>query len=141
MGVNNRNLKKLINIYKPDGYDWMNFVLTRRNPFTFHHIVSRCEGGEDTIKNGAILTRRAHDLLHLLEYICPDAYDDLQEIFIHINDTKNQPSDEIITKIDQILYYVFTKQYYDFPIDIDLSEYSDLYYHQEKKDKTKKLKR
>lgn len=141
MGDNNHNLKKMLKIYKPTGVDWMNFVLTRRNPYTFHHIVSKSEGGEDTIRNGAILTRRAHDLLHLLEYVCPDAYGDLEDIFILINDSNEQPTKEMIEKIDKILYFVFTKQYYEFKIDIDLSEYCDLYYHQEKREKTKKIRK
>ena len=141
MGDNNRNLKKMLKIYRPNGYDWMNYALTRRNPYTFHHIVSKSEGGTDTIRNGAILTRRAHDLLHLLEYICPDAYDDLEEVFIMINDSNRPPINEIIERVDEILFFVFTKQKYEFKVDIDLSDYSDLYYRQEKKIKSKNQKK
>ena len=141
MGDNNKNLKKMLKIYQPNGYDWMNFVLTRRNPYTFHHIVSRSDGGEDDISNGAILTRRAHDLLHILEYICPFAYDDLEDIFIRINESGKPLTDEMIREVDNILYSVFTKDGYEFKIDVDLSEYIDIYYHQERKRKIKKIRK
>ncbi len=137
MGDNNRNLKKMLKRFKPDGFDWMNFVLTRRNPFTFHHIEPRSEGGSDTIENGAILTRRAHDLLHLLEYVCPDAYDDLQDIFARINASKGPLTDDIIEEIDDIMYMIFNKEHYAFKIDVDLSYYRDFYYNGVRRDRPK----
>ena len=140
MGDNNRNLKKLIRIFKPDGFDWMNFVLTRRNPYTFHHIKSRSDGGEDLVENGAILTRRAHDLLHLLEFICPEAYNDLQNVFIKINKSHKPLTEDVIYEIDDILYNILNKEYYEFRIDMDLSEYRDIYY-KTKNSITKKLRK
>ena len=139
MGDNNTNLKQMLKIYKPNGYDWMNFALTRRNPYTFHHIVSRSVGGKDNIKNGAILTRRAHDLLHILECICPNAYIKLSELFNRINASKNSPNDEIIAEVDSILYDVFHGEE-EFVMNIDLSEYSDIYY-KNKKIKVKKQRK
>ena len=38
-------------------------------------------GGDKSIDNGAILTKRAHVLLNALERCCPDAYNDLQKVF------------------------------------------------------------
>ena len=38
-------LKTMLNIYKPKGVDWMNFVLKRKNPYTFHHIIPKSNGG------------------------------------------------------------------------------------------------
>ncbi len=140
MGDNNYNLKKMFKIYKINGFDWMNFALTRRNPYTFHHIVSRSNGGADSIENGAILTRKAHDLLHLLEYICPDAYRKLQIIFTEINVSRKAPSEEHIHEIDEILHDVFSGNGYEFIIDVDLSEFSDIYYGN-RKSKVKKLRK
>ncbi len=140
MGENNRNLKKLIKIYKPDGYDWMNFALTRRNPYTFHHILSRSDGGKDLVENGAILTRRAHDLLHLLEFVCPEAYNDLQIVFDKINKSYKPLTEDIIYEIDTILYNIFNKENYAFKIDTDLSEYIEMYY-KTKNSITKKLRK
>ena len=139
MGENNNNLKRMLKIYKPNGYDWMNFALTRRNPYTFHHIVSRRYGGEDNINNGAILTRRAHDLLHILECICPTAYSKLTELFNKINSSKESPNDEIIAEIDSILYDVFHGDEV-FLMSMDLSEYSNIYY-KNKKIKVKKQRK
>ncbi len=141
MGDNNDNLKRMLKKYKPDGVDWMNFVLSRRNPLTFHHIVPKSEGGEDTIENGAILTRRAHDLIHILEYACPDAYIDLQNIFVKINTSKHALTNDLIEEIDDILYNVFTHNGYDFKIDIDLSSFSEIYYMRRKKYKGKVLRK
>ncbi len=141
MGDNHRNLKRMLEIYKPNGFDWMNFVVTRRNPFTFHHIVSRSDGGEDTISNGAILTRRAHDLLHILEYVCPEAYADLQDVFMRINESNRPLTNEFFEEINNIMYMIFNKGYYDFRIDIDLSDYCEFFYHPIRKEKTKKLRK
>ena len=127
------NLKIMIKKFKPNGIDWMNFVLTRKNPFTFHHIISRSIGGEDSIENGAILTRKAHDLIHILEYACPDAYNDLQEIFTEINSSNTNPKYEILNKIDDILYNVFNHEKYEFLVEVDLSNFENIYYNHEKK--------
>lgn len=140
MGDNNKNLKIMIKKYKPDGFDWMNFALTRRNPYTFHHIVSKSSGGGDRVENGAILTRRAHNLLHILEYVCPEAYQDLQNIFISINRSNKPISNEFIKAIDDILHAVFEKNGYEFIIDADLDEYMDNYYGTNK-NKVKKLRK
>ena len=140
MGDNNKNLKKMIKIFKPNGFDWMNFVITRRNPYTFHHIKSRSEGGADSIENGAILTRRAHDLIHLLEFVCPSAYKDLQDVFIRINRSHKPLDEEIISEIDGILYDIFSKEKYEFRMDTDLSEYEEIY-HKMKNNSVKKLRK
>ena len=137
MGDNVDNLKIMIKKYKPNGIDWMNFVLTRRNPFTFHHIVSKSDGGEDSIDNGAILTRLAHDLIHILEYMCPDAYNDLQSVFIKINESKRPITNETLNEIDEILYNVFNHIGYEFKIDVDLSSFSKIYYKNNKKNNKK----
>ena len=140
MGDNNRNLKIMIKKYKPDGFDWMNFALSRRNPYTFHHIVSRSDGGGDSVLNGAILTRRAHNLLHILEYVCPKAYQDLEDIFIRINCSNKPVTNELIKEIDDIMHAIFTNDGYDFIIDTDLDDYIEFYYGSNR-NKVKKLKK
>ena len=140
MGDNSINLKKMIKIYKPNGIDWMNFTLSRRNPYTFHHIISRSDGGDDTIENGAILTRRAHDLLHILEYVCPEVYEKLKELFIKINVSRKAPDVEIKKEIEEILHDIFDGSTYETTIDIDLSEFSNIYYGN-KKYRMKKLRK
>ena len=126
-------LKQMIRLYKPNGIDWMNFLLTKKNPFTYHHITPRSEGGEETIENGAILTRRAHDLLHMLEYACPDAFNDIQNVFrkIHLDEENIM---DYLDEIDDILYNVFTGQYIML-IDIDFSLYIEYYCRPDSKQK------
>ena len=140
MGENNSNLKKMIKIYKPNGIDWMNFTLSRRNPYTFHHIISRSDGGDDAIENGAILTRRAHDLLHILEYACPEVYEKLNALFTEINANRKAPNEEIKKEIEEILHDIFEGSIYETTIEIDLSDFSDIYYGN-KKYRMKKLRK
>ena len=133
MKNNISNLKIMLKKYQPNGVDWMNFALTRKNPYTFHHIKSRSDGGEDIIENGAILTRRAHDLLHILEYACPTAFNELQKIFMKINLSKSPITHDILDEIDDILYNVFNHEKYEFLVDIDLSNFENIYYSHEKR--------
>jgi hypothetical protein len=98
-----RVLRIMIDIYQPEGTDWMNFALSKSNPYTFHHIVEKSKGGEKIIDNGAILTRKAHTFLHTLENVCPDAYRDLQNVFVKINASKKPVTEEIV---GEIIYYM-----------------------------------
>ena len=98
-----RALKILVDIFEPNGYDWMNFSLSKSNPYTFHHIVEKSRGGEKSVDNGAILTKNAHTFLNKLEKVCPDAYNDLQVVFAKINGTKQPVTQEIVDEIDEIL--------------------------------------
>lgn len=78
-------LKQMLEIYQPDGIDWMGYKVSRKNPYTFHHIQERRNGGRSVISNGAILTKQAHAYLNYLEQFCPMAYDEYQAIFKWIN--------------------------------------------------------
>ena len=128
-----RVLRNMIDIFQPEGTDWMNFSLSRSNPYTYHHIVEKSRGGDKSIDNGAILTRKAHTLLHTLEAICPEAYQDLQNVFVKINATKSPITQDIINEIDQILYDIFIGNKYHIPEDVDLSMYHSLYFKGKKK--------
>ena len=60
-------LREMIEIYEPNGIDWMGFELSRHDPYTFHHIKEKCNRGKCDINNGAILTKNGHRLLNILE--------------------------------------------------------------------------
>ena len=107
-------LKQKIKIYQPNGIDWMNFVLSRDNPYTLHHIVEKRNGGGKSLKNLAILTKMAHKLLNIFDRWCPDAYDALQEVFRKINEIEAPPTEEIINEIDEILYKALISNEYKF---------------------------
>ena len=128
-----RVLRIMVDIFDPNGMDWMNFALTKDNPYTFHHIHEKHNGGDRSIDNGAILTRKAHDLLNMLEKFCPDAYDDLQSVFSKINGIKKPVSEEIIQEIDDILYRVLFTKEYEFTEEVDLSNYYNYYFEGRKK--------
>lgn len=93
-------------IYNPDGFDWMNFKVTKDNPYTYHHIIEKKHGGKKTVENGAILTFDAHSLLNLLDRYCPVEYEALQNIFRRINASNEPPTSEMMQEIDLILYQV-----------------------------------
>ena len=128
-----RVLKIMVDIFEPDGVDWMNFALTKNNPYTYHHIQEKHNGGDRSIDNGAILTRNAHNLLHMLEKFCPDAYEDLQNVFAKINGSKKPVTDEIIQEIDDILYKVLISHEYEFTEDVDLSNFNIQYFEGRKR--------
>lgn len=134
-----RALRNKIEIHKPDGIDWMNFRLSRDNPYTLHHIKEKRNGGDNSLQNLAILTKMAHKLLNVLDKVCPDAYNDLQNVFRKINDSLCPPTEEIINEIDMILYKVLVSHEYNMLTEIDLSNYV-IYYNEGRKQLKKCLK-
>ena len=113
-------------IYNTNEFDWMNFVVTDKNQLTFHHIVERKNGGRALLDNGALVTNFAHQLLNILDQYCQKAYNDLQEVFIKINESKNPPTLEMIQRIDEILYNFFFTDKYKMSIDYRLNNYYNL---------------
>lgn len=88
----------MIAIYHPKE-DWMGFQISKKNRYTYHHIIKKEEGGELSIENGAILTQKAHALLNFLEFNHPDVYVEWQKIFREINDSLIGPNEEMMGKI------------------------------------------
>ena len=123
-----RALRLKIQIHQPDGIDWMNFKLTRDNPYTLHHIKEKRNGGDNSLSNLAILTKNAHKLLNILDEKCPEAYNDLQNVFMKINESMAPPTEEIINEIDQILYKLLVSHEYQMIDDTNLSNYCMQYY-------------
>ncbi len=128
-----RALKILIDIFQPDDVDWMNFTLTKSNPYTFHHIVEKSKGGEKSVDNGAILTRRAHTFLHTLEKACPEAYNDLQQVFAKINGTRQPITQDIVNEIDDIIEKILVTHEYECKEEIDWLPYCEPYYKPNRK--------
>lgn len=101
-------------IFNPDGFDWLNIELKKDNKYTYHHIVERKNGGDNSVENGAILTEISHRFLHALEMFCPMAYNDLQNVFSKISVSNMPPTCEIMKEIDLILYEIFYGTKYNF---------------------------
>ena len=84
-------IKKMIDIYTPNGFDWMGSPITKKNPLTYHHIVKR-KDSETTVENGALLTKSSHRKLNMLESRNKDLFDEWQWLFYAINYSETHPS-------------------------------------------------
>lgn len=127
------SLRDLIRIFQPDDYDWINFALSKKNPYTYHHIIEKNNGGSLSVENGAILTKKGHRFLHLLQLYCPDAYNDLQDVFRRINDSKEPVTQDFVDEVDEILKKVLITKEYEIIGDIDLFQYCVPYYKSNRK--------
>lgn len=99
-------LAKMLEIYQPNGIDWMGYKMTPNNPYTFHHIVERRDGGSYSINNGAILTKNAHNYLNYLDLYCPGGYDEYQKMFRYINSLNGPIQGELYDDIYEEIYYL-----------------------------------
>lgn len=103
-------LQKLINIYKPNGYDWMGTPITKNNQLTYHHI-EKNNGNNTTLENGALLTKSSHRKLNILETKDVDLYDEWNWLFYAINYSETHPSYalsemmyELKEQTDEVIY-------------------------------------
>ena len=93
----------MIEIYKPNGIDWLEYKLSKNNPYTFHHIREKRNGGKYEIRNGAILTKNAHIYLNHLDVCYHKIYKELNYMFKQLNMTMKPPTDEYYEEINHIL--------------------------------------
>lgn len=107
-------MKEIVKImareYNLKGIDFMGYHLERNNPYTYHHIVKRCHGGEETKENGAILTRIAHEYLHIVESRELQLYVELNKVLKEINEQHYRPTEKQLLAIDYMLS-MFEKEY------------------------------
>ena len=92
-------LPKMIEIYKPIDYDWMHLAITKSNPLTIHHIHEVVCGGETTLDNAALLGKKSHRLLNMLESRDYGLYFAWNDLFRDINVSKIPPSDEYVKEM------------------------------------------
>lgn len=98
-------LLQMLEIYKPDITDWMQYKITKRNILTLHHIKKACEGGMDSINNGAILTKSAHRILNMVETLDYALYDEWNALFMLINQAAQPPCSEYISEGKKLKRY------------------------------------
>lgn len=60
-------LQDLVKIYQPVNYDWLSYQITKKNILTLHHIVKVADGGELSLENSALLTKKSHRVIHICE--------------------------------------------------------------------------
>lgn len=108
----------MIKIYGLTDRDWMSFKITSKRSITYHHIIKTEDGGKTTIRNGALLTKKAHNLLHCIEYNDLAIYKEINALFQIIN--KNKCGKEELEQIRfLILKYLDAKE--PIPKDIERS--------------------
>ena len=83
---------EMINVFNLSEYDWMNYKINEDDVITFHHIIKEEDGGKYELKNGALLTRRAHEYLHYIERIDKKIYDMINNVFSDINEQMAPPT-------------------------------------------------
>ena len=100
-------LVDMIEMYKIKDYDWMGFKIDNISDLTFHHIIKAENGGDYSLENGAILTKKAHDFLHCIEGKNHLIYDEINILFKIINTKKGiDCEDELMLIRNLILNYI-----------------------------------
>jgi len=84
---------------------WMGYKLSKKNPYSYHHIREARNGGKVSIDNGAILTRAAHNDLNLLDEHEKSLYHALNNLFKELNQTRKPPTKEYFKEVNGILLF------------------------------------
>ena len=86
-------LLEMLEIYQPGLWDWMQYQITNKNTLTLHHIRKQSDNGLVILSNGALLTKKAHQILNKLEDLYYSLYIDWNDLFFLINVDKQPPCD------------------------------------------------
>lgn len=105
-------LNLMIDYYNLKGIDFMGYKVTKHNPYTYHHILKRCHGGNETLENGAILTKYSHQYLHVIESRDLEMYNQINNILKEINKQGFRPLERQILAIDYILR-IFESEHFE----------------------------
>lgn len=96
--------REMLKIYQPlSNLDWMNYRIYRKSDLTFHHIIKKCDGGKESIWNGALLIPDAHQYLHLIECKDIDIYIAINKLFSFVNKQGYEPTWEQREIIEYLL--------------------------------------
>ena len=92
--------KHMIKIYNLD-LCFMGYKLDKTA--SFHHLTKRENGGKETLENGAVLNKNAHEYLHIIEYKDIDTYITINNILKIINQQHDKPTIEQYKMISSLL--------------------------------------
>jgi hypothetical protein len=95
----------MIQIYRPDLFDWMYYQISKNNRISFHHIVEERNGGKLSIENGAILTLKSHADLNQIELLDKYLYVAWNELFQDINLSSVPPSETHRIEMQKLKIY------------------------------------
>ena len=90
-------LQELIKIYQPLGFDWLNYQITKNNILTLHHVIKVADGGLLRRDNSALLTKKAHRVLHICEHRDFVLYSEINDFFKEII-ASGSPLDDYFVK-------------------------------------------
>jgi len=88
----NDDILYMVKIYSTYDTDWLGDKFNDLSELTRHHIVKKEHGGQDSIKNYALLTRKSHSFIHYLEVNYNKEYNYLNSKFIELNNSLTSPS-------------------------------------------------
>lgn len=91
----------------------MNYRIVRKSELTYHHIQKRCDGGKETIWNGALLLPLSHNYLHIIESRELKIYIAINEIFRFVNNQRKEPTIEQREIIEYLLRDFESKHEFD----------------------------
>ncbi|MBQ8473174.1 MAG: hypothetical protein IJ501_06700 [Bacilli bacterium] len=99
-----KNITKImINRYSISKIDWMGYKVSKDNPYTYHHLLKKENGGKETIENGAILTKIGHEYLNIIESRDIELYNYINNILKQINEQGFMPLERQLLAIDAML--------------------------------------
>lgn len=84
----NKIVNLMVDKYKLRDYglDFMGYIINSSKDVTYHHLViSKRNGGKETVKNGAILIKNSHKYLHLIERDDYNRYLMIRDLLIEEN--------------------------------------------------------
>ena len=110
--VNNNQilLPQLIQIYQPLDIDWLAYQITKGNVLTVHHVTKQEHGGPTSIDNSALLTKKAHRVLHICEHKDFILYEEINDFFREI--IRAQSFNEVFQEESKKYKKVLTKTIY-----------------------------
>ena len=85
-------LPKMLEIYQPTEFDWMCTPVTSGSVWNIHNIYEKHYGGDTTLDNAALLLKKLHQLLNMLESRNLDLYFEWNQLFMDINVSKCPPN-------------------------------------------------
>ncbi len=86
----NNVMKYLVDTYIYNGYDILNFKISKDNALTYHQIIKQKDlkalgfPTTMTLENGIALTTYSHSYLHLIEDFAPDIFYQINKIILLI---------------------------------------------------------
>lgn len=82
---------------------WMDYLLSKQNPITFHHIVEVRNGGKGVWENGALISLNAHEYLNYLDREYHRIYNELNDLFYDLNRTYLPPTEDYYKELNYVL--------------------------------------